>query len=111
MSLEGLWTAEFYGLHGWENTGVLILRDGHAAGGGRHHYSAGTYSVSEDAMSLSLEINYHGKRRVLFGSSDTPLFLEFDGEHHGDTIEGNVYRVNNSKQTLIFRLTKRAEIP
>ncbi len=110
MSLEGLWTSEFYGLHGWENTGVAVFRDGHVMGGGRHHHTLGTYTVSGDEVSLSLEIHYHGKPRVLFGSSDRQLRLQLKGRHAGDSIEGNVSRVENPELSLIFRMTKRAEI-
>lgn len=110
MSLEGLWTSEFYGLHGWENTGVLVLRNGHVLGGGRHHYSTGTYTTSGSYVSLSLEINYHGKPRVLFGSSEKRVSLGFEGEQRDRIIEGNVHRADSPRQTLLFRLTKRAEI-
>ncbi len=111
MSLEGLWTSEFYGLHGWENTGVAVLRDGHVLGGDRHHHTVGTYTVSGNKVTLSLQINYHGKPRVLFGSSDRRLNLQLAGEFASTTIEGDVYRLESPRQSLIFRLTKRADIP
>ena len=111
MSLEGLWTSEFYGLHGWENTGIAVLRDGHVLGGGRHHHSIGTYTVSGNEVTLSLQINYHGKPRVLFGSSERRLNLQLTGELAGTTIEGDVCRAESPRQSLIFRLTKRADIP
>jgi hypothetical protein len=36
--------------------------------------------------------------------------MNFTGKRAGDKIEGTVCRPKNSKQTLMFRMTKRAEI-
>lgn len=110
MPIDGLWTSEIYGLHGWENTGVVVLRDGEAMGGGRNHYSVGTYSLAGDELSLTINITYHGKPRTLFGSSDSTLALHLDGCVDGDVIEGSIHRVENPKQSLSFRLTKRASL-
>ena len=110
MSVNGLWTSEIYGLHGWENTGVVVLDNGRTMGGGRNHYSVGTYRLSENEIDISLVITYHGSPRTLFGSSDSQLSLRFNGQHDDGVIEGSVYREGNPKQTLSFRLTKRADI-
>jgi len=110
MGTDGLWTSQFYGLHGWENTGVYVFQNGRVLGGGRHHYTIGTYSESGDEVKVFVTISYHGKPRVMFGSSDKTITVEFLGERHDDVIEGNVHRAGNPKQTLLFRLTKRAEL-
>lgn len=110
MSIEGLWTAEFYGLHGWENTGVFVFQNGRVLGGGRHHYSVGVYEETNNEVNVSVTVTYHGKPRVMFGSSDRTLTMEFKGQHHENMIEGNVNRAGNPRQTLLFRMTKRAEI-
>lgn len=110
MSIDGLWTSEIYGLHGWENTGVLVLKSGQAFGGGRNHYSVGTYTLSGNDVGISIDIIYHGTPRTLFGSSDATLSLQLDGRHGGELIEGSIFRKDNLKQTLSVRLTKRADI-
>jgi hypothetical protein len=111
VSIAGLWTSEMYGLQGWENVGVLILNDGHALGGGRHHYSIGTYNVSGENFSMSLAITYHGPARTLFGSSDKKLSLNVDGQVEGNQIHGSVFRAGSPTLSLAFRLTKRVEMP
>lgn len=111
MSIKGLWTSEFYGLHGWENTGVIVLNDGWVLGGGRHHFSRGSYEVSGEEFSMSLDVEYHGKPRTLFGSSDRKMSLEWVGQTGKETIEGSVFRPQNPRQSLMFRLTRRADIP
>jgi hypothetical protein len=110
MSIEGLWTGELYGLQGWENAGVIVLESGRALGGGRHHFSTGTYKISGGEFQLKLAVEYHGKPRTLFGSSKKKISMNFTGKRAGDKIEGTVCRPKNSKQTLMFRMTKRAEI-
>ncbi len=111
MSIEGLWTAEIHGLHGWENAGVIVLHGGHALGGGRQHYSIGTYNCPGEDFSMSLTINYHGTPRTLFGSADKTLSIKVDGHVQRDEILGSAFRVESPNQSLAFRLTKRADMP
>ncbi len=111
MSIEGLWTAEIHGLQEWENAGVIVLHDGHALGGGRQHYSIGTYNCPGEDFSMSLAINYHGPPRTLFGSADKTLSIKVDGQVQRDEILGSAFRVESPNQSLAFRLTKRADMP
>lgn len=110
MSIEGLWTGELYGLQGWENSGVVVLDDGRALGGGRHHFSIGTYEVSGNDIRVSIVLQYHGKPRTLFGSSEKEISIEFVGQAADGIIEGTVCRPENPKQSLMFRMTKRTDI-
>ena len=110
MSIEGLWTGELYGLQGWENSGVIVFDSGRALGGGRHHFSVGTYDVSGNDVRVTVDLEYHGTPRTLFGSSERKIALEFVGQAADSVIEGSVYRPESPKQSLMFRLTKRAEI-
>ena len=111
MSLQGLWTSEPYGLYGWENNGVMVLKNGWVLGGGRHHYSVGSYEDAGKEFAMSLDVEYHGQPWTLYGYSDKQISLKFVGEAGDGTIEGSVFRPQNPKQSLMFRLTKRAEIP
>ena len=111
MSIEGLWTAEIFGLQGWENAGVLVLTDGHALGGGRHHYSIGTYSGDRGKFHMSLDITYHGPPRTLFGSSDKELSIDVEGQVEREEILGSVSRGGNPSHSLSFRMTKRGNMP
>ena len=111
MSIHGLWTSEFYGLYGWENNGMVVLDDGRALGGGRHHFSVGTYEVSGKEFRMAIDIEYHGPPRTLFGSSDKKISLKLIGEMRDSSIEGSVFRSESPRQSLMFRLTKRADIP
>lgn len=111
MSIQGLWTSEIYGLHGWENNGVVVLENGRALGGGRNHFSVGSYEISGEDLSMSIDIDYHGPPRTLFGSSDKKISIQLNGQIGNGMVEGAVFRPENPKLTLMFRLTKRADIP
>jgi hypothetical protein len=110
MSIEGLWTGELYGLQGWENSGVIVFDSGRALGGGRHHFSVGTYDVSGNDVRVTVDLEYHGTPRTLFGSSERKISLEFVGQAADSVIEGSVSRPESPKHSLMFRLTKRADL-
>lgn len=111
MSIEGLWTSELYGLYGWENSGVLVLEKGRALGGGRSHFSVGSYELNDGEFSMTIDIEYHGPPRTLFGSSDKRITVTLKGEVQDNSIEGTACRPETPRQTLMFRLTKRADVP
>ena len=37
MTIDGVWTGEFYGPYGWENNGVYVLEGGRIIGGNDRH--------------------------------------------------------------------------
>jgi hypothetical protein len=111
MLLEGLWSSEIYGLFGWESTGVLMLRDGRAVGGGNNHTSVGEYSVEGNTATIGLNIRYHGSPRTLFGSTEAEFRVHLRGECSDGVITGSVYREDKPKLTLSVRLTRRADLP
>lgn len=111
MSIDGIWTTELMGLFGWESTGVLLLEDGRAIGGGNVHYAIGSYDTSSDDVHLSLAVEFHGPPRTIFGSSDKNLTIEFKGKLRNGVIEGSAYRVDKPNQNIAYRLTRRADIP
>ena len=48
MSLDGVWSSDIGGAYGWEPIGTVFLKDGRLMGGGRNHYSIGTYKEKGD---------------------------------------------------------------
>ena len=111
MALEGVWTSEIYGLFGWENTGVLMLKDGHAVGGGNNHVSVGTYSIDESEVQMLLEIEYHGPPRTMFGAAEKKLKVALKGKTGDGVVEGVVHRSDKPDLSLSFRLTRRGALP
>lgn len=111
MAFDGIWTSEILGLFGWETTGILILERGRAIDGGNHHYSTGSYEVSESAITISLNVEYHGTPRTIFGAADRNLSVEIHGKLRGNTILGAAHRSDKPDQKITVRLTRRAEIP
>jgi hypothetical protein len=111
MSLEGLWTSQIYGLFGWDNTGVLILTNGKVIGGGNNHYSIGSYSEAGNTVEMSLDIQYHGTPKTVFGAAERQLSVTLQGTHDDNLVEGEVCRMDKQDLSLAFRLVRRADLP
>ena len=111
MSLEGLWTSQIYGLFGWENTGVLILTNGQAMGGGNNHYSIGSYNDTGNNVEISLQVEYHGTPKTVFGAAENQLSISLTGKHDDNMIEGEVCRADKRDMSLPFRLIRRTDLP
>ena len=111
MSVDGIWTTELMGLFGWESVGVLLLENGRAIGGSNVHYSVGSYDTSSNNIHLTLDVEFHGPPRTIFGASDKNISIEFNGEIQDGVIEGSAYRTDNPEQDIVYRLTRRADIP
>lgn len=111
MSIEGIWTSEIMGLFGWESIGIMLLENGRAVGGGNHHYSIGSYSVDEDNVTLDTEVCYHGTPRTIFGKSDNDFKVNASLKVYGETIEGEIHRIDRPGQYVAYRMIRRADVP
>jgi len=111
MVYDGIWTSEILGLFGWETTGIIVLDDGRAIDGGNHHYSTGFYQATDNEVTISLTVEYHGTPRTIFGSADKNLSVEINGKLRGDTIVGSAHRLDKPDQKITTRLTRRADLP
>ena len=80
MSIEGVWTGEFYGPYGWENGGVYVLDRGAILGGSNRHYSTGTYSVSGNTYKAKIYVHYYSPPRAIFGERKDQFEIEVTGE-------------------------------
>ena len=110
MSIDGIWTLEFYGAFGWESAGVLILEKGRALGGGNNHYSRGTYTLANDTVLITVEVDYFGTPRTMFGERETIFTVAFQGTRQEAMITGSISRPDKSILPLPFRLSKKADV-
>ena len=111
MSLNGLWSSEIYGLFGWEPTGVLIMDGDRAYGGGSNHLSMGEFSVDGDAVTLDLELDFHGQPKTVFGRADRELRVHMKGRQQDGVIEGEACRPDKPDMSIHFRLIRRGDLP
>lgn len=111
MAFDGIWTSELLGLFGWETTGIVVIDDGRVIDGGNHHYSTGCYRVTENEITISLTVEYHGTPRTIFGSADKHLSVEINGKLRGETIVGSAHRLDKPDQKITIKLTRRADLP
>lgn len=113
MSLPGIWSIEVAGVYGWENRGILIFSadNKRVMGGGRNHYSKGSYKKTGKEVRVKLDVHYYTRDQVVFGAKRSNVSIVFKGKRKGDSITGSIDNVKNSTQSIPARLTKRAELP
>ena len=91
-AIEGIWATEYQGAFGWDRTGFLCLSNGQVIGGGRNHYSHGTYRVEGNQVTIELSLDYYGEPRTLFGVRARKFDVLFEGTLRGKRITGNATR-------------------
>ena len=111
MSIEGVWTGEFYGPYGWENSGVYVLRRGTIVGGSNRHYSSGTYSVTGTAYHARIHVNYYAAPRAIFGEARDEFEIEVTGKVEDDVINAQVVRPDKPEFSVTYCLRRRADLP
>lgn len=110
-SIDGVWTTEFHGVFGWESTGFMMFKKGRVLGGGRNHYSKGTYSQSGKKVKIEVVLDYFGEPRTLFGEKLRAFSVVFKGTLKGKRILGTATRPGEKVVPLVCRLKFRAELP
>ena len=111
MSIEGVWTGEFYGPYGWENSGVYVLYGGAIVGGSNRHYSSGTYSVSGTAYKAKIHVNYYTAPRAIFGEEREEFEIEVTGNVEDGVINAQVVRPDKPAFSVTYCLRRRADPP
>ena len=111
MSIEGVWTGEFYGPYGWESSGVYVLYRGVILGGSKRHYSSGTYNVSGNTYEAKVVVHYYGPPRAIFGERKDQFEIEVAGEVGEDVIEAQVVRLDKPKLSVTYRMRRRMDLP
>ncbi len=111
MSIEGIWTGEFYGPYGWENSGVYVLRGGTIVGGSNRHYSTGTYSVSGNTYKAKILVNYYTAPRAIFGERKDHFEIEVTGDVGDGVIDAKVVRTDRPDFSVTYCLRRRADLP
>ena len=110
-AIDGIWAVEYQGAFGWERTGFLLLSKGTVIGGGRNHYSHGTYRAKGKHVTMELSLDYYGEPRTLFGVRARKFEVTFDGVMSGKRIIGNAIRRGKKAYPLHCRLTHHARVP
>jgi len=111
MNLNGIWSCELGGAYGWEPIGTLFLKDGHIQGGGRNHYTLGTYKAKGDAAVFNIELNQFGKKRTLFGQKSEQADVVVKAMRDGDKMIGEATLLGHSEYGIFVRFKRRADLP
>lgn len=111
MSWDGIWTGEILGPYGWENSGVYVLENGRIVGGNNRHYSTGTFSFSGNVYTASVTVHYYGPPRTIFGGEQEEFEIAVTGELNDNVIDAKVTRADGAGPDVIYRMTKRMDVP
>ncbi len=111
MSLDGIWSSELGGPYGWEPIGTMFLRGGHLTGGGRNHFSVGTYREKDDGAVFHIEIRQFGKKRALFGRKSEQVRVIVKARREGDRIIGEATMPGHIEYALCVRFKRRGDLP
>jgi len=92
---------------------MLALHEGHVVGGGDHHYTLGSYTASNDQVSISCMMNYKEVPRTLFGESRNRFKVVFKGTYNDEKnrFEGLMHRPRKAKMSVGCRLNRGADLP
>jgi len=114
MSVDGVWSSDIGGAYGWEAIGTVFFENGRLLGGGRNHYSSGSYREKPDGhIRFHLDINQFGKKRALFGRKSEQLSIDIRArlDEKGKTILGEATMPERPEYSIAVRFRKRGELP
>jgi hypothetical protein len=111
MSLEGIWSSDIGGAYGWEPIGTMFLKAGRMKGGGRNHYSLGTYEEKGDGtIVFHIDINQFGKQRALFGQKSEKLSIVVTARQDGDKMIGEATMPEHAEYGIAVRFKRRGDL-
>jgi hypothetical protein len=90
MALDGIWTLEVAGIHGWERVFTTFLEKGRSLSGSAESHTTGTYSVKGKKFKATVKVSQHGEIRTVFGEKHKQFTVLFSGKHEGDQIVGTI---------------------
>ena len=111
MSINGIWSSDIGGAYGWEPIGTVFLEDGRMKGGGRNHYSIGTYSKRDDgSIEFKIDIVQFGKMRALFGQKSENLSIVLVARRDGDKMLGEATMPGHAEYGIAVRFKRRGDL-
>ena len=110
MKLDGIWTAEIAGPHGWESAGTLVLDGGHVRGGGNSYYARGTYALTPQGVEMVLTIRFYGITRTVLGECHEEITARLRGSRRKNVLFGRMTRQDKPRYSVAVRASKEASL-
>jgi hypothetical protein len=112
MSVEALWSLEFFSSQNIEGTGVAVLETNRVLGGDAQYTYVGEYSVENNSFTARILISLYGNNPYsAFGYRRDPFWLIVSGQHGNQEFEARGYIEGEPEKTIRIYLTRRAELP
>lgn len=110
MSMDGLWTLEFFGMGDWQEAGLMVIENGRILGGNNNHYMKGKCSLSGEECTISMECRFVGTPISMFRVKDNKAKVEIKGTVKNNILEGTLHRLDIHGLDMPAKVIKRAEI-
>ena len=110
LRLDGVWTAEVTGPHGWESAGTLVLDGGHVRGGGDSYYARGTYALTPQGVEMVLTIRFYGITRTVLGECHKEITARLRGSRKKNVMYGRMTREDKPRYSVAVRAAKEANL-
>ena len=110
MNMEGLWTFEFFGMGDWQEAGIIAFENGRIVGGNNNHYIKGTYTLSGEECTLTMECKFVGVPHTMYRVKNNKAKVEIKGIPKNNRLDGTMRRLDIQSLDMPARLIKRSEI-
>ena len=110
VRLDGVWTAETAGPHGWDNAGTLVLEGGHVRGGGNSYYARGTYGLTTQGVEMLLTIRFYGITRTVLGECHEEIAVRLRGSRQKNVMYGRMTREDKPRYSVAVRAIKETSL-
>ena len=110
MRLDGAWTAEIAGSHGWENAGTVVLEGGHVRGGGNSYYARGSYGLTPQGIEMVLTIRFYGISRTVLGECHEEITVLLRGSRRDNVMYGRMTRMDKPRYSVAVRAVKETPV-
>lgn len=111
MNIEGVWSIEFVSTVHEHGYGALILEGGRAFGCDSTHYYKGSYTVSEDVFTCTLQITHDRGQASAITDGSREVEVSLVGELCGPAIDLFATVSNRPAERFIARLIRRTDLP
>jgi hypothetical protein len=111
MSVEALWSVEFFSNQEIFGSGVAVLETQRVLGGDSQYTYVGEYDVQNNSFNARITVrHYSGEPFSVFGNREE-FNLILSGAPEQQTFEVNGYIEGEPQNEINIRLTRRAELP
>ena len=110
MSVDGLWTVEFYSTLSIAGKGVVVLTNGQILGGDNSYWYSGNYIKEDNSVKGKINVTRFDPNAIsIFGNLDH-FSLEISVITDDNSMDGSAFIVGTPDFKMGFKGTKKADL-